>query len=406
MNKIIYMVKVFFIFSILFLCSGCIDSDIKELSTSTTYVKLSPVDETLTTSPVSSTIASTTTTTSIILSTTTPAVTTSSTMLKSDLTALNLHIPHEIDDNCIGFLIGSLEEVQSASYVSGGWIRPHPGPFSWGYIEKIPGQYDFRHTDELVKSSQKEGVGILATVWPFADWDGEKCHAKECIVSKNDIFYPKNHFGLTMGIPVSRCKPCDMNAYRTFLSKIVERYDGDGIDDMPGLQIPIHYWEILNEPSMQGGEMAFFKNDESEYVNLLKESYSAIKTTCPKCKVVQGGAAGNHKEAKNYWRKVFEFGGGDYFDIANIHYIGVGDLSTLNVNEFKKLMEENSVEKPIWVTEAEFTREKDIDFGVSGAINSGAEKIFFVGFGTGHGRLENPQKYKETYVKQKNKCRL
>ena len=36
--------------------------------------------------------------------------------------------------------------------------------------------------------------------------------------------------------------------YQDFVKQLVERYDGDGIDDMPGLKNPIKYWQIDNEP--------------------------------------------------------------------------------------------------------------------------------------------------------------
>jgi hypothetical protein len=307
-------------------------------------------------------------------------------------------------ENCIGFLVGSPEEVPHVSYVSAGWIRPHPGPFSWGFIEKSPGDFDFSFTDNVVRTAGKEGVGVLATVWPFADWDQQKCAAKKCKVSTRDMFYPRAKMGFTEGIPASRCKPCDMGSYRLFLSKLVERYDGDGVDDMPGLKVPVFHWEILNEPSMQEADMTFFKGDEADYVEILEESYATVKAACPDCLVVQGGASGTAPDTLYWWGQVFELGGADYFDIANIHYIGTGDWSTLNVAGFKETMKEHSVEKPVWVTEAEFRAVLDIDMGVDGALEAGAKKVFFVGFGAGHGRLEDPKKFKDIYTEQKNKC--
>ena len=36
-------------------------------------------------------------------------------------------------------------------------------------------------------------------------------------------------------------KPCSMDDYKNFLIKLVDRYDGDGSNDMPGLTKPIKY---------------------------------------------------------------------------------------------------------------------------------------------------------------------
>ncbi|MBI5367041.1 MAG: hypothetical protein HZA54_08385 [Planctomycetes bacterium] len=37
-------------------------------------------------------------------------------------------------------------------------------------------------------------------------------------------------------------------AHLTFVRAAVERYGGDGVDDMPGLRVPIRPWQVENEP--------------------------------------------------------------------------------------------------------------------------------------------------------------
>ena len=43
--------------------------------------------------------------------------------------------------------------------------------------------------------------------------------------------------------------PVNEQQYTAFVKATVERYDGDGVDDMPGLQNPIKYWQVGNEPN-------------------------------------------------------------------------------------------------------------------------------------------------------------
>lgn len=43
--------------------------------------------------------------------------------------------------------------------------------------------------------------------------------------------------------------PVDTPKYIRFVEAAVERYDGDGVDDMPGLTNPIRYWQVGNEPN-------------------------------------------------------------------------------------------------------------------------------------------------------------
>ncbi|HID44068.1 MAG TPA: hypothetical protein EYP30_09935 [Archaeoglobaceae archaeon] len=44
-------------------------------------------------------------------------------------------IPDSIESNCIGFVVGGEEEIKLIAQIGGAWVRPHPGPFQWGWIE-------------------------------------------------------------------------------------------------------------------------------------------------------------------------------------------------------------------------------------------------------------------------------
>lgn len=315
-----------------------------------------------------------------------------------------MEIPEEIENNCFGFLIGVPEEFTTLALTGAGWARPHAGPFAWGWIQDKDGDYDFRDTDRWVKEAQENKIAILGTIWPYADWDQEKCRGKECMVSPEDQFYPWDSKGGKNGIPEYRCAPCNMQEYKDFLVILTERYDGDGVNDMPGLVIPIRYWEILNEPEMNEPFLTFFKGTQEEYVEILKASREAIRSTCPDCIIVQGGAAGNHQFMLDYWEGIFGLGGGEYIDIANIHYIGSGDLNTLNVEDFNKLMGENGVYLPIWVTEAECRSEDEVERSVEGALAGGADKIFFTRFEVGNKGPPTPGKFSPVYERIMGKC--
>ncbi len=283
-----------------------------------------------------------------------------------------LSIPSSIENNCIGFKINSPNETFTINLIGGGWAHSH-WPFGWGRIEKTPGIYDFKDTDNLVKTAQENNILILAEMRPFADWD--QGYDPNCKAKEHDYL----------------CKPKDMQAYKKFLSALVERYDGDGESDMPGLQMPIKYWEILSEPDIKEDPyVIFFVGDEKDYLEVLKESYQTIKQVCPDCSVLHGGAAGVEQEFISFWDNVFGLGGADYFDIANIHFVGIdiatgrtvslGDPPTLNVKPFKVLLDKYKIKKPIWVTEA-VLKSSSAKSSLQGALSAGASKVFFVGFG-------------------------
>lgn len=296
----------------------------------------------------------------------------------------------------MGFLIGGPEETKVIESTPGAWTRPHAGPFAWEWIEAEKGEFNFDVTDWWLENTQIRGISILGTIWPYAGWDQESCHRTECEVSERDQFYPEIKLKQAKGIPKSRCAPCNMDDYKNFITMLVERYDGDGIGDMPNLQIPIKYWEILNEPSMQEEDLTFYKGTKEEYVQILKASHEAIKATCPDCEVVQAGAAGIDAKVLGYWSGIFSMGGADYFDIANIHFINFGDVGTLNVKKFKELLDRHGIDKPIWVTEAEYNSEGEILPSVKGAITAGASKIFFTRFYVG---AKAPSKEAGQYTK-------
>jgi len=131
--------------------------------------------------------------------------------------------------------LSKVADTQGAYWMRGGF------DLSWNEAEKTKGQLDWTATDEMVKQFNEQEIYLIPIVKPFANWDQNTCHPE----SKYEAEYDSAKGG---NIKVG--KPCDMQAYADFLAKAVERYDGDNQDDMPGLTLPIKYWEIMNEPEM------------------------------------------------------------------------------------------------------------------------------------------------------------
>ncbi len=106
---------------------------------------------------------------------------------------------------------------KSAKKMGTSWLRPHIGQAIWENIEKTKGTFTWTKMDKEVKNAQKYNSHLLVTIWPFAKWDQKTCHANL-----------KKAKGFERELPTKRGKPCDYNAYKNFLTKLVERYDGDG----------------------------------------------------------------------------------------------------------------------------------------------------------------------------------
>jgi len=78
----------------------------------------------------------------------------------------------------------------------------------------------------------------------------------------------------------------------------------------------------------------------------------------------------------------------------------------LNVKQFKALLDSVGLDKPIWVTEAEFKDSNvDVKSSVNGALAAGAEKIFFVSFSVGGHSPPVPGSYAPVYKEVVGLCR-
>jgi len=269
-----------------------------------------------------------------------------------------------------------------------GWIRLIWGDaaFVWGNIEKTPGTYDFSLQDEFVEKMQNYGSNIFPVIWPYAQWDQQNCYNESCLVNKNDAFIDQ--------LGISRCKPCDETAYLNFIKTMVERYDGDGVNDMPGLKYPIKYYEFLNEPTLNinieekkdASEM-HFKGTPKEFVEFMNITYDAMKEVYPDVKLVHAGINSLEDDylTLDFWKVVYK--NHPKFDIANVHSINQGsnDLFSYDIID---LLDDYYEDIPsFWIGEVEigghdtdYDEDKqaaDLIKGYVRAFANGAEKIIY-----------------------------
>ncbi|WLE98567.1 MAG: hypothetical protein QTN59_06940 [Candidatus Electrothrix communis] len=126
--------------------------------------------------------------------------------------------------------------------------------------------------------------------------------------------------------------PRDKAAYKKYVQALVERYDGDGIADMPGLRVPIKHWQVDNEPP----------HGLNDYAAFLQMTYKAIKTADPEAKVLIGGVPGFPPASRyidNFERSYlpilddlskFEE---PYFDVFDFHWYGNATGDYLGMKE-------------------------------------------------------------------------
>ncbi len=273
----------------------------------------------------------------------------------------------------------------------------------WGVIEPEKGNYQFAGIDRGVRKMQGAGIDtIVATIRSINRWGGNMKAQKK--FRRGDPLTSRSGF------------PSDIEAWKSFLRKVVERYDGDGVDDMPGLKYPIRYWQIEGEWMWQ------WKDSAQNYLRFLKISYDEIKKAYPDAKVVSGAVTGGVAFAVGEGfdkRGYFEKGGGrkgvqrvrrsqlvrsrkykkairkarlfmdrakDSYDILDVHLYTRDAYSIPPVAAWlKDVMEEFGYSKPIWSLEnagpfygySEEEQAREVVKRYVLAVYSGIEKVFW-----------------------------
>ncbi len=160
------------------------------------------------------------------------------------------------------------------------------------------------------------------------------------------------------------CGPCDhwSAAYGHFLEALFERYDVDGVDDVPtgpGAPCPagwlgIRDWELVNEAeNFAGGEGVDFRwvnasntaDGALAYSKLAQHTRTAFDASCTNCSLFNGGlafptdgVAGGNDWLPDYfqgavmtfpndwWYHAVVLGATSEFDGYSFHYVWFGDL--------------------------------------------------------------------------------
>jgi hypothetical protein len=155
--------------------------------------------------------------------------------------------------------------------------------------------------------------------------------------------------------------PRDMTGYAAWVQQVVERYDGDGVADMPGLIANVAAWEVDNEPDLHHtvaprGAASDARPEQfetpSEYARVLVATAAAIRRADPSALVLSAGIyRPMTEEGAGYLRDVLaEPGALDAIDAVSIHCYFAGE--SLEIPHRAMLAARAAAPAlPIWVTE-------------------------------------------------------
>ncbi|MBI5390370.1 hypothetical protein HZB02_02690 [Candidatus Woesearchaeota archaeon] len=126
------------------------------------------------------------------------------------------------------------------------------------------------------KILQRYDQGIYSTGYlpGYSVDDSELCHAHQLECWKSD------ELGL-LKTKQSICAPCDEEAYMGYIQKVVERFDGDGIDDAPG-HPKILDWQLGDNE----GDARDTPIKAKEYAKTVMLTYKGLKAACSNCRLI------------------------------------------------------------------------------------------------------------------------
>ncbi len=226
----------------------------------------------------------------------------------------------------------------------------------YGVLEFLSWNHEWNayHYDEAkIKRSaalmKEAGIGFVRIDVAWSDvepkegeWRWEKYDKITAILKEHDI-----KMLVTLGYnPLYQMKNWndapDAARYVRYAQAVVSRYKDR-----------VKYWEIWNEPNHENYWVP--QDDLAAYTELLKTVYPVIKKEDPTSLVLIGGLTGKFWEDLE---KVYALGGGDSFDIVNIHPFGnpLEPESVAGMKDqymlLKKVMTDRGQEaKPVWITE-------------------------------------------------------
>ncbi|MEI7987406.1 MAG: hypothetical protein WCI88_00085 [Chloroflexota bacterium] len=274
--------------------------------------------------------------------------------------------------------LGDPQDINLSKELGVSWISSQPFVI-WVDIEKVPGYYDWSKLDEEVSTIQQMNLDCVIVLIPMTLAPEEQAKIKkETGAADYRFLLFKNDSGDVQLYPHTEA---ENNRWKNFIRALVDRYNGDGVNDAPHLRFPVRNWQILDQfPSP-------WFSDVKTYLNLLRISYQGIKSIDPTARVLLAGVASENvqrlafangdiedneagvvagtrfgrpqvgsmkdtKIAKLNLEFILKEGKGS-FDIADLHlYVPKTTFVHGEITWLRNLLLQYGYNIPVWITEA------------------------------------------------------
>lgn len=163
-----------------------------------------------------------------------------------------------------GMPTGTLDQAATLSLRRARPHRPGGHAFSWGLVDPArDGHRDWTFPDAAVAEVQARGLQVVATLG-------------------NGLRRQDDATVMELSVPDAQ-----REGWLAFVADLAERYDGDGVADMPGLDGGVAAWEVGNEPSCDAGDEACAE----AFVTLTDTTVATLRAHAPGAEVYPAGAA-------------------------------------------------------------------------------------------------------------------
>lgn len=194
------------------------------------------------------------------------------------------------------------------------WSRSVGERIIWGLIEPEFGKgYDWSNSDEALKKAYENG--------------GENFNM---VV----VISPPRFKGDNPDILLD-----EENYYSKFVEELVERYDGDGINDYDSI-IKVKYWQMENEPFPKQWENR--EGTIDGYVKFAELTHNAIKKSDPNAKIILGTFQLKTTEHVNKLKELIsKMKNKKLFDYVDTHFWDLGNNYKIPITEAKNIFNSN-----------------------------------------------------------------
>ena len=219
------------------------------------------------------------------------------------------------------------------------WYRHHSSHFpAFDQRSLEADSFSFEYQDLLVQEVQAAEVDILLMI-------GRTHGLASC--RQFGQFLPEHY------VPLSGPRE---EAYRRYVRTVAERYDGDGVDDMPGLKAPIRWFQLGNENDLHSASCADIHRDYAtpeQYLAVARMTKEELVAAHPESQLAASMTFGPMTEDATHWtERLIGLEDGAVLDV--IDALDMHDYSRDLHNQrrrVERLHQLSGGRVPVWITE-------------------------------------------------------